>query len=132
MAKRIEEMLHLETNKQDSVIILHSVSFRTMKPNNKHFPEVLKEMPKASVHPFCLETFDVNAHMHARHFSSPYSGTIEDPVTGTASGLMGAYYAKYMNNEADSPLNLLIEQGHEMGRDGRIYVTVKTNNGKMK
>ncbi|KRF44095.1 hypothetical protein ASG93_04105 [Paenibacillus sp. Soil787] len=103
-------------------------AFRTMKPNNKQFPEVLKEMPKASVHPFCLETYDVNAQMHARHFSSPYSGTIEDPVTGTASGIMGAYYAKYMNKETDSPLNLLIEQGHEMGRDGRIHVTVTRNN----
>ena len=105
-------------------------AFRAMKPNNKYFPEVLKEMPKASVHPFCLETYDVNAHMHARHFSSPYSGTIEDPVTGTASGVMGAYYAKYMNKEADFPLNLLIEQGHEMGRDGRICVTVTTSNGQ--
>ncbi|WP_307605854.1 PhzF family phenazine biosynthesis protein [Paenibacillus sp. V4I9] len=103
-------------------------AFRAMKPNNKHFPEVLKEMPKASVHPFCLETYDVNANMHARHFSSPFSGTIEDPVTGTASGVMGAYYAKYINKEAGSPLNLLIEQGHEMGRDGRIHVTVTSNN----
>ncbi|WP_307438046.1 PhzF family phenazine biosynthesis protein [Paenibacillus sp. V4I3] len=103
-------------------------AFRAMKPNNKHFPEVLKEMPKASVHPFCLETYDVNANMHARHFSSPFSGTIEDPVTGTASGVMGAYYAKYINKEAGSPLNLLIEQGHEMGRDGRIHVTVTPNN----
>ncbi|WP_261302994.1 PhzF family phenazine biosynthesis protein [Paenibacillus andongensis] len=103
-------------------------TFKAMKPNNKHFPEVLQEMPKASVHPFCLETYDVNAHMHARHFSSPYSGTIEDPVTGTASGVMGAYYANFLNKEADSPLNLLIEQGHEMGRDGRIHVTVTLNN----
>lgn len=103
-------------------------AFRAMKPNNKYFPEVLKEMPRASVHPFCLETYDVNAHMHARHFSSPYSGTIEDPVTGTASGVMGAYYAKYLNKEADLPLNLLIEQGNEMGRDGRIHVTVTPNN----
>jgi PhzF family phenazine biosynthesis protein len=55
---------------------------------------VLKEMPGASVHPFCFETYDPNAHMHARHFSSPFSGTIEDPVTGTASGVMGAYWER--------------------------------------
>jgi PhzF family phenazine biosynthesis protein len=53
---------------------------------------------------------------------------VEDPATGTASGVMGAYYAKYMNKEADLPLNLLIEQGHEMGRDGRICVTATLNN----
>jgi PhzF family phenazine biosynthesis protein len=102
-------------------------SFNRMKPNNKLFPNILKEMPKASIHPFCLETYDSNAHMHARHFSSPFSGTIEDPVTGTASGAMGAYYASYINKKSDSSLNLLIEQGQEIGRDGRIRVTVLNN-----
>jgi PhzF family phenazine biosynthesis protein len=103
---------------------------KRMKPNNKFFPNILKEMPKASIHPFCLETYDSNAHMHARHFSSPFSGTIEDPVTGTASGVMGAYYAGYIKKESYSSLNLLIEQGQEIGRDGRIRVTV-TNNGNV-
>lgn len=99
-------------------------AFKRMVPVNKLFPSVLKEMPRASVHPFCLETYDPNAHMHARHFSSPFSGTIEDPVTGTASGVMGSYYAQYIEKEAAS-LNLLIEQGQEIARDGRIRVSVK-------
>jgi PhzF family phenazine biosynthesis protein len=98
-------------------------AFKRMIPNNKLFPNILKEMPRASIHPFCLETYDPKAHMHARHFSSPFSGTVEDPVTGTASGVMGAYYARYIDKESD-PLNLLIEQGQEIGRDGRIRVTV--------
>ncbi|RXZ79952.1 PhzF family phenazine biosynthesis protein [Paenibacillaceae bacterium] len=97
-------------------------AFTRMKPLNERFPAILKEMPKASVHPFCLETYDANAHMHARHFSSPYSGTVEDPVTGTASGVMGAYYAKYI--QQDALLNLSIEQGQELGRNGRVLVTV--------
>ena len=60
-----------------------------MKPNNEMFPSVLKEIPNASIHPICLETYDELAQMHGRHFSSAYAGTIEDPVTGTASGVMG-------------------------------------------
>ncbi|WP_141433917.1 PhzF family phenazine biosynthesis isomerase [Bacillus sp. 03113] len=103
-------------------------AFTKMKPNNKLFPQILKEMPNASIHPFCLETYDSNAHMHARHFSSPYSGTIEDPVTGTASGVMGAYYAKYMNNQFEKSINLIVEQGHEIGKDGRVMVQVYKNN----
>ncbi len=97
-------------------------AFQKMKPHNRLFPEILKEIPKSSLHPFCLETFDPNADMHARHFSSPYSGTIEDAVTGTASGVMGAYYAKYI--KSDDPLNLIVEQGHEIGKDGRVAVQV--------
>lgn len=98
-----------------------------MDPNTKHFPQILKEMPKSSVHPFCLETHDPNADMHARHFSSPYSGTIEDAVTGTASGVMGAYFATYINNIFNTSLNLVVEQGHEIAKDGRVAVKVTKN-----
>lgn len=42
--------------------------------------------------------YDSNANVQARHFSSLFSGTIEDAVTGTASGVMGAYYAKYIKH----------------------------------
>lgn len=47
-------------------------SFKKMKVNNRLFPQLLKEMPRASVHPFCLETDDSDAHMYARHFSSDF------------------------------------------------------------
>ncbi|MEX6701836.1 PhzF family phenazine biosynthesis protein [Peribacillus frigoritolerans] len=104
-------------------------SFKRMKANNSLFPQLLKEMPRASVHPFCLETYDNDAHMHARHFSSPFSGTLEDPVTGTASGVMGAYYAKYIKDDLEDEVHLLIEQGHEIGKDGRVHVTATKNDG---
>lgn len=103
-------------------------SFQKMKPNNNSFPNILNEMPNSSVHPFCMETYDCNTDMHARHFSSPYSGTIEDPVTGTASGVMGAFYAKYILKNFKEPLNLIVEQGHEIKRDGRVLVQVSKHN----
>lgn len=109
------------------VPIKELAAFEKMKPNNQEFPAILKEMPKASVHPFCMQTFGRDADMHARHFSSPYSGTIEDAITGTASGVMGAYYAEYINNNFDEPLNLIVEQGHEMNKDGRVMVQVSKN-----
>lgn len=102
-------------------------AFNRMKPNTKIFPSILKEIPIASIHPFCLETYDINAQMHARHFSSPYSGTIEDAVTGTASGVMGAFYAKYINNNFEDYLDLIVEQGHEIEKDGRVMVRVTKN-----
>lgn len=102
-------------------------AFNRMKPNTERFPSILKAIPKASIHPFCLETYDANAHMHARHFSSPYSGTIEDAVTGTASGVMGAYYATYIDNDFGEHVDLVVEQGHEIGKDGRVRVGVSKN-----
>ncbi|MBC2021165.1 PhzF family phenazine biosynthesis isomerase [Listeria booriae] len=104
-------------------------AFQKMKPNNASFPEILTEKPRASIHPFCLETVDPAADMHGRHFSSPFSGTIEDPVTGTASGVMGAYFATYIKQgEAD----LMVEQGLEIGRDGRVIVHIRKRASEMK
>ena len=103
-------------------------SFHKMKPHNEKFPTILTEIPTASIHPFCMETINRNATMHARHFSSPYSGTIEDPVTGTASGVMGAYYAKYINGDLiNKPI--IVEQGQEIDKDGQVIVDVKKENG---
>ncbi|SFD20553.1 phenazine biosynthesis protein PhzF family [Bacillus sp. 491mf] len=107
------------------VPVKNLASFKKMKPNNKIFPSILKEMPRASIHPFCFETYDSNAHMHARHFSSAYAGTIEDPVTGTASGVMGAYYVTFIDEEFKEKKELLVEQGHEIGKDGRVKVVVR-------
>jgi trans-2,3-dihydro-3-hydroxyanthranilate isomerase len=98
-------------------------TFSRMIPKNELFPSVLKELPTCSIHPFCFETIKPYAHMHSRHFSSPYSGTVEDPVTGTASGVMGAYYATYKNT-AESELELIMEQGQEINRDGEVFVHI--------
>ncbi|MCC2374878.1 PhzF family phenazine biosynthesis protein [Bacillus cereus group sp. MYBK222-1] len=104
-----------------------------MKPNNEVFPSVLKEIPNASIHPICLETYDEKVHMHGRHFSSAYAGTIEDPVTGTASGVMGAYYATYVEKDFDHEMELIVEQGQEIHKDGRVtvYVTKDVENEKL-
>lgn len=104
-----------------------------MKPNNEMFPSVLKEIPNASIHPICLETYDEKVHMHGRHFSSAYAGTIEDPVTGTASGVMGAYYATYVKKDFDHEMELIVEQGQEIHKDGRVtvYITKDVESEKL-
>ena len=104
-----------------------------MKPNNAAFPSVLKEILNASIHPICLETYDEKVHMHGRHFSSAYAGTIEDPVTGTASGVMGAYYATYVEKDFDHEMELIVEQGQEIHKDGRVtvYVTKDVESEKL-
>ncbi len=97
-------------------------SFKKMSPNTQAFPEVLAQFSHASIHPFCLEVINPKAQMHGRHFSSPFSGTIEDPVTGTASGVMGAYHLNFISCiRSDS---VIIEQGQEVGRNGFVTVNV--------
>ncbi|WP_445487356.1 PhzF family phenazine biosynthesis isomerase [Niallia sp. 03133] len=87
---------------------------------------ILKEKPRSSLLPFCLETYYSDATMHGRHFSSPYSGAIEDPVTGIASGVMGAYYATYIKKQLaqKETVKVLVEQGQEMNKDGKVFVEI--------
>ena len=59
--------------------------------------------------------------MHGRHFSSAFAGTAEDPVTGTASGVMGAYALRYLQPDA-AAVDLGVEQGQEIGKDGIVGV----------
>ncbi|MEC3657043.1 PhzF family phenazine biosynthesis isomerase [Bacillus siamensis] len=102
---------------------------RNMVPDNSQFPAVLQDLPKASVHPFSLETVHQESDLHGRHFSSPFSGTTEDPVTGTASGVMAAYMRQYGGSEAEC---LTIEQGQEIGKDGKVETRITEEGGKVK
>lgn len=97
--------------------------FERMKPRNELFPAILTEKPRASVHPFTRDCLHPGYAFHARHFSSPFSGTVEDPVTGTAAGVTGAYFLKYLSGAPEC--DLLIEQGLEMGRDGTVRVLAR-------
>lgn len=91
--------------------------FCKMVPHNDEFKDILTEHPNASLHPFCTETIHEDCTLHARHFSASGAGSVEDPVTGTANGVLGAYYITYIHPK-QKKIELLIEQGQDMGRDG--------------
>lgn len=103
--------------------------FLIMKPENKRFPEVLQQNEGASVHPITFTCYDKKHTMHGRHFSSPFSGTVEDSVTGTASGVMGAYYLNYVK-EAEE-IDILIEQGNEIQKEGTVRVVAQRDSGEI-
>jgi trans-2,3-dihydro-3-hydroxyanthranilate isomerase len=54
---------------------------------------------------------------------------VEDPVTGTASGVLGAHYQEFIKTGAPSS-PLVVEQGQEVGRDGGRSVWVEKRGGE--
>ncbi len=59
-----------------------------------------------------------------RHFAAPI-GIDEDPVTGSAAAALGcALFAAGTRTRTDG-LDLVIRQGHHMGRPGRVDVSVR-------
>jgi len=74
-----------------------------------------------SVHLFVLEGATPHGRTFARHFGVPPDHT-EDPVTGSATGGMGAYLFHHrLLRERD----FLAEQGHWMGRPGAVEVRLE-------
>lgn len=103
--------------------IRHLDDFQRMVPDNQRFATVLTDFPQASIHPICLETYDAQAILHGRHFSATGAGSIEDPVTGTASGVMGVYYRKFIQ-PLETETAIIVEQGHEIGRPGQVGICI--------
>ena len=73
-----------------------------------------------SPHLFCLGGATPAGDTFARHFGVPPE-TMEDPFTGSATGGMAAYLWRYGLIERPQ---LLVEQGHWMGRPGQGTVEV--------
>lgn len=105
-------------------------AFGRMVPHNDRFPHILTRQPGASVHPFTLACVGEGRDMHGRHFSSPFSGTVEDPVTGTASGVMAAYWLEYIGGGDEARVS--IEQGTEIGKDGLIRGYARREDGEIR
>jgi PhzF family phenazine biosynthesis protein len=73
---------------------------------------------------FCIGAADPEASVHVRTFA-PQFGIVEDPVTGSSNGCIGALIAKHALLPAkEGAITYVAEQGVEMGQPGRIYVSV--------
>ena len=79
-----------------------------------------------------FEAESEDARVHARCFC-PAVGLPEDPVTGTASGALGAYLAKQGRLSADTEgaARFRTEQGYVMGRPGNVDVQIRTTAGEV-
>lgn len=97
-----------------------------MSANAALFPELLTAQPRSSVHPFAPISISQGTY-YGRHFSSPYAETAEDSVTGTASGVMGAYLLDHVYQEPYKELT--VYQGKHVNREGVVHVAVSRSKG---
>lgn len=74
-----------------------------------------------SPHIFCMGGATPEGDTFARHFGTP-PDLMEDPVTGSATGGMGAYL--WHHGILQTP-TFVAEQGHWMGRPGTVQVEIE-------
>ncbi|WEX89235.1 PhzF family phenazine biosynthesis protein [Sinorhizobium garamanticum] len=102
----------------------------TARPNVSAFDEANDRYPLAE-DSFSLFLYARTQHqpwqIRARMFA-PLDNVIEDPATGSACAALGAYLVSLLP-EADAEIELMIEQGVEMGRRSLMAVTVSKQGG---
>lgn len=93
-----------------------------LAPDMAAIESISEEVDVAGVYTFTFDTLDAESTLHGRMFA-PKEGVSEDPVTGTASGAVGAYLRSY--EAFDSlPEEMRFEQGHFVDRPGEVFVRV--------
>jgi PhzF family phenazine biosynthesis protein len=92
-------------------------------PDDDAVASLADEYDAAGVYAFTFDAIDADATLHGRAFA-PGIGIPEDPVTGTASGAVGAYLRDVEAFEGEFPDEVRCEQGHFLDRPGTVRVRV--------
>lgn len=98
-------------------------SLFAIKANYIEMEKYCREIDANGFHLFTLETMSGQEGVHARHFA-PTAGVLEDPVTGSANGAMGAYLVNYGMFDNGKTTNIFVEQGHVLNREGQMVVEI--------
>ena len=82
--------------------------------------ECCEVVDTVGMYAFTFDTLAAESTLHGRMFA-PLAGISEDPVTGTASGAVGAYIREF---DAVEKREMVFEQDHFLDRPGRVRVWV--------
>ncbi|MFP9192062.1 PhzF family phenazine biosynthesis protein [Natronosalvus vescus] len=93
------------------------------EPNMTAIESLTDGIDATGIYLFTFDALEADSTLHGRMFA-PGAGVPEDPVTGTASGAVGAYLDRF---DAFDPLpeELGLEQGHYVDRPGSVRVRVR-------
>jgi PhzF family phenazine biosynthesis protein len=95
-----------------------------LEPNQDEITALSRELDVAGLEVYTWGVFDEGSTVHARCFL-PSPNVHEDPASGMAAGALGAYLAENEYIPSERFENIVVEQGHWVGRPSRIEVKVE-------
>jgi trans-2,3-dihydro-3-hydroxyanthranilate isomerase len=100
-----------------------------LSPDSAGLTKYLSELGLTGICIFTTETLERRSAVHSRFFA-PGIGIIEDPVTGSLNGPLGAYLVRYdLVAVRGNKTELIGEQGDFLKRPGRVNISIEhTNN----
>jgi trans-2,3-dihydro-3-hydroxyanthranilate isomerase len=102
----------------------------SLRPSPKRLQDLGEKLGVSDVCAFTFETMAPDATVHARMFAPSY-GIPEDPATGSAAGCIGSYVVRHRAVPPSALTRLVVEQGLEMGRPGRLHVEVHSEGDRI-
>lgn len=96
-----------------------------VSPDDAAISALCGSVDSTGLYAFTFDTLSAEATLHGRMFA-PLAGIAEDPVTGTASGAVGAYLHE-VGAFSGPPEEMVFEQGHFLDRPGEVRVRVDEN-----
>lgn len=97
-----------------------------LEPDVTAIAELTEELDVTGIYAFSFDALEADSTLHGRMFA-PAAGVDEDPVTGTASGAVGAYLREIRAFDGELPEEMVFEQGHFLDRPGRVRVQARAD-----
>jgi trans-2,3-dihydro-3-hydroxyanthranilate isomerase len=97
--------------------------------NRDRYYALVNRTEAKSILVFCPEPYNKTSDLSVRVFPE-YYGIREDPATGSGNGCLAAYLSKY-KYFGKSSFNKTSDQGYEIGRPSKLFLKIKSNNGKI-
>ncbi len=141
----IAELLSLSPEDLDATLPLEVVScgvpflyvpvkslaaMRAIQLRRDVWERVLGDFVTSQVFVFAREVETPGATVHSRMFA-PGLGVTEDPATGAASGPLGCYLVRHKLVENAGSVEILSEQGLEMGRPSFVQIKIDSSAGEI-
>ena len=103
---------------------------RKLRVKPEQLETVVVEAGARGAYVFTPETAEPASTVHGRMFGATL-GIREDPATGSANGPLGAYLVRHNLVDAASRVEVVSEQGFEMGRPSLLHVTIEQDGGEI-
>ena len=104
-------------------------SLQQSKIDREKLFELIATTEAQAILVFCPETYHAENQLCVRVFVDGL-GIPEDPATGSANGCLAGYLAEY-HYFGDSPVDVRVEQGYEMGRPSLLLLKAQRTDAEI-
>lgn len=107
-------------------------TLENMHPDFSDLTALSEQLSVSTITPFSMQTHVIDNTFHCRDFC-PALGVNEVPASGTTNSALSGYLVenKVVNTADKTSINMLAEQGYELGRPSILKIEIEMNHGKI-